>query len=459
MKLGLQLGVFIVQFVLLASVILYKPSLFEEWDKDYTEYLTYVFIFSFALNLIQRKKDENWFRIDILFPFAFFIVSFQAVYFTPFLNVIPSQYENALHLTQRINYAVWLCAIGGISWFIGVSLCRILPKTKGQQKKVTFHIEWLNKVLIGLVIVFFTSVGKDFFSLGNYAGALNWSTSSRYLFPILNIFFILSLFSNFFVSRGSTISQFFKSNLFYLSVFFFYNLILLATGERGMPIMLGIVFLVLLSEIFVRLNFVKFISIIFVGALIMVIVGIGRKSGETNPFKGGVSNFVEERQENFLWTDELATIFRTVTIPVDYVAENDIMRGKLMVGQVLSPIPFAQFVYKNLFGVPTEQMSSALFITWLYHGSLNYRVSGLGSSLIGDLFLNFGWIGVVFFMGLLGYFIEYAYYRFKYEHDIYWSAIYLIMIGSTFTYVRGSYLAPLNDIFWSLLVLYFFKKK
>ena len=96
----------------------------------------------------------------------------------------------------------------------------------------------------------------------------------------------------------------------------------------------------------------------------------------------------------------LGDSYRVLTSTIEIVDEQGLYLGKTWFGPIAGTLPFLQgYLVKN--GVlSVETLNTPNVITFYRFGNLT--TSGEGSSLISDIFLNWGMPGTIFFMGIYG---------------------------------------------------------
>ena len=76
----------------------------------------------------------------------------------------------------------------------------------------------------------------------------------------------------------------------------------------------------------------------------------------------------------------------------------------VLIGPILAVIPFAQFIYTTIFNIPPYKMNSAMYIT-VDHFGANPPV-GLGTNIVGDVYLGGGTCTTVILLFALGYLVS-----------------------------------------------------
>jgi hypothetical protein len=108
-------------------------------------------------------------------------------------------------------------------------------------------------------------------------------------------------------------------------------------------------------------------------------------------------------------------------------------------------------------GEPEYLLNTAGYITFTQLGSNPH--TGLGTSFIIDIFLNFGLIGVCIIMFLHGYLFKYVQVNFEQQNSIRWLLFGVILGASAFYVGRGNVLTPVKYIIWGAIIASFFFKK
>src|SRR5690606_7865909 len=99
-------------------------------------------------------------------------------------------------------------------------------------------------------------------------------------------------------------------------------------------------------------------------------------------------------------------------------------------------------------GYDTTYFATANFVTYLGFG--NNPPYGLGTNLIGGLYLSFGLIGVVVIMFLFGRFV--AFVDSKSNTSFIYLFIYLVLLSYAISLPRTELLSPLRMIIWGSII-------
>ncbi|EOZ93859.1 putative polysaccharide polymerase [Indibacter alkaliphilus LW1] len=451
-------------FVILLILMAVKPSTHSELNTYFVQVLSLLFLFSIVTHVLYVSKfDKNFFRIDIIFLIGFFIVHFQWPLMFSVSGLVPDNFDRIWVNEFYVNYSLWLSVIGGVSWLFGFHFF------KGKKLKTTnFYVisKWKNFTYFNwlLFILFLLTAGSDFLSGGVYKGSGGSSVGegvAAYIQLLFSISIILLSLIVIYNARekynGNIVSWFLGLDKLYLSLILTYIILFFLIGDRGGPLSL-IISLGFLISILVRpIKFIEFTSILIFGALLLTIIGLGRsQSSGIGIFSAGVENF--ELDSGYDFTLNLANSVRTLFKSVSEVPSNyDFFYGQLWLSSFLSPIPFAQSLFLKFSGLTNSDISSSHFITFLTFG--NNPHSGEGTSLIADIYLNFGSIGVFSFMFLLGCFFKKIYSTLIHNLNFKWLLIGVFVASFTLTLSRAGFFVMYRPILWGFLIYFIISKK
>ncbi len=445
---------------MVAVFFLFKPPFKSTIDTaSLTIYISIFFIATIFHFLSQ--KDKNWFRLDVLFILGFGIVHFQWAIMMSLSNITPAYILLGIVDTQYINYGTWLSTVGILAWFIGYAW--FPPKKKNIVKyQIKYKkLLWISVILLGMFLLL---AGSNFLTGGIYKGEGGSSAGGgvSVYFQLLFGISILLLTTVVIINNKGKYKT--KAVLWivgldkkYLFLTGTYVLLFLSIGDRGAGIHVALTFLVLFGAVVRPISFKEFSGIIIVGAIVLTLIGLGRSSTSGENILVAGANKVEF-QSNYDATMELSNSARTLYAGLSDVPEHhDYFWGKLWLGKFLAVVPLAQNVYLQLSDDKSYELGSAGYITYLRFG-LN-PPSGEGASLIADIYLNFGLIGVIFFMFLLGLFFKKLQNKLNTQDSFYWIVSAGIFAGMAFTMGRAGIFDGLRSILWGLVLVALFVKK
>jgi len=452
---------FIIFFTLVLLVIL-EPLKSSTLDEPFLLVCSVIFLFTILIHLFSQKNAKNWFRIDVLFLLGFSIVHFQwpimLVFRGTSLNIPPSILSNV----QYINYGTWLSAIGGVSWLLGYSFLPI--KEKKYKMEHYFNYKRLIWFTWFLFLAFIITSGKDYLSGGIYKGSekdIAGAGIAPYV-QVLYLFCILLLTSFVIVEKkryhsSNPLRWLFSLDKRYLVLAVSHILLYLSVGDRGGGLALLMAFCVLFGSFVRPIKLKELLVLILFGALLMKVIGIGRHSNfDENILSAGLNKI--EISSGYDITLELANSCRTLYLALSHVPEeHDFFYGKLMLGNSLAAIPFAQQTYLKMTGDAAYELGSPGYLTYLVYGP--YPPTGVGSTIIADIYLNFGFIGVILLMLILGMFFKKIANELQMKRSRFWIFIATLLASDAFYMGRASLLLTFRPLIWALILFFLLDRK
>ena len=158
-------------------------------------------------------------------------------------------------------------------------------------------------------------------------------------------------------------------------------------------------------------------------------------------------------------TAELAASQQILQYAIEYVPEKyDYFYGGFQLRQILAAIPFSSRVTSLFIDQDWRLRSSAFFMTYLIQG--DFYAYGNGTSLIADLYMSFGIIGVILGMLWLGRIMmkNEVLVDSRKHSSLYVLLLYVCLCGYAVVESRSSLLSPFNFIAFSLITTYFFMR-
>jgi len=445
-----------VYLIIFVALFLFKPSFESTIDNSkLIIYVSFFFIASF-IHLISQK-GENWFRLDVLFLLGFAIVHFQWAIMIAFSNIEPDRFTFVLADSHYMNYGVWLSSIGIVSWLFGYSFF----KTNAMNTEIIYHFNytklfWFTTGLFGLFILM---AGSNYLSGGIYKGEGGSEAGAGISVYFRLLFSISILLLTAFVILNNV--NFFKSSHFgfllridkkYLILFALTILLFLGVGDRGGALQPVMAFLIIYGTLIRPIKLKEFILLVAAGALIMTLIGEGRSSGESeNILVAGASKI--DITSAYDLTSELARSVRALNKSLsDVPAYHDYFLGKLWLSDFLAVIPLGQNIYMQLSDASIYETASSKYLTYLMRGI--YSNYGEGTTLIADIYLNFGLLGVISFMFFLGLFFKKIVNELNLQRNYYWTIAAVILASLAFYMGRDTLFHSFRPILWGVFLSY-----
>lgn len=452
----------IIVFLGLVFLLFLKPDFKSEIDPAQLAFFSVYFLTFIFMHLYRESRfTKNWMRIDIFFLLGFFIVHFQWVVMFALSDIIPENISRVWVNPIFVNYGVWLSVVGGVAWILGYSI-KSISKAKAEYYYVYRYNNLLNFTII-LFVLFLATVGGDFLSGGVYKGSGGESSGEGISAYIQLLFSVCIIILTVFVIMEN--KKFYRGNIFrwvwgfekkYLLLVSFYIILFLSVGDRGGPISLLITILVLIGGLIRSFKLRELVLIVLVGAVMMTAIGLGRGiTSDQSVLSSGLKEL--EFDSGYSPTLQLAGSIRTLFHALANVPErSDFFYGRLWLGGIMSPFPFLQSTYLDLTNSESYELSSSGYITYLVYG--RNPPSGEGTSLIADIYLNFGLPGILVMMFIFGMVIKKVNYLAFLENNYRWVIIAAIIASVCFFFGRASLFIVLRPILWSFVISFLFVK-
>ena len=404
-----------------------------------------IFVMMIISNIIYflTKRKSNYLDFDSIFILTYCLVGFSATFF------YYSAFYKALFLgfpvsVLYINRGNLLFLIGLQSYMLG-SLVNCKEKNMNNFKSITTIDTYLLSIFNFILILLFIISGGISSIRSSYDSTYNTTESGLYRYILL----LLICTSIVLVSTelyNKNIKSSYNIKYFTLFSLLFTVLILLFAGNRTAASQILLPFLCIYTMYFHHVKFKKFVILMFLGIFSMWFIQIFRENSE----------FTLSRP--ILLILDLTIPSRQTYSAIEYVEINGYTFGKTMSLGLIGIIPFlASFITK---GDMTQYGSAELLtnITNVKYSIPEEARIGLGTTIIGDIYLSFGLIGVILLMLFLGYFINKLILKSVYN-DYYSLLMYSSMAANSIFIVRASYTHPIRFMVWSLIIAFVFKLK
>lgn len=410
----------------------------------------YHFTFCLAINLLFVLQNVLYFLIsrrslvsfEFFFMFAFYFVNF--IYPVAYYQTDPTfglfRYEfnhNIISKATAIAYVAYTC------YMLGLTLKRIEPERELSIDTEVFSKSFFTNLLVlfvALSVYYISSIGYAFFQ------GYEWYVEADSYSPIVAfINMSASLFAMFLFFREKRMHRISNS----LLLLFFIGIYLLS-GSRHLPLGLMIIFIVAFHEKVRRIPSAVFIAVVISGVIVLYAIQITRIDGvmEATDISETVTASVETSVFDF--ASDLIYNNRNLYVLVDFADNVEHTYGLTMLQSFLSLVPFVGTLVSGITGIPLEFMHVAGFNTFLEFGMGS--TFGLGGNLVADVYLAFGFWGILIFFTFLGLIMAKVIRLYK-THVIYY-IVYFTMVGNAVFMNRESFFLPLRPILYSIVMFW-----
>ena len=351
-----------------------------------------VFFAAFVIPFIKDISRGNYFNYHFLFFVSMFFCNYAyAILFYPTdLGLM----FRALGLSFNPNVmpkCMMLSNVAALAYIFGVRLIKQHPVIA---KKDTIRLlPVLKSVLVcinyALLCIFFITL-RTYITNGIYISV------QGFFFVLFIATLIVLIYVGFDeVTPRNFYRKFDKNILIMISIFV---LSLLRISDRGPVIMVAVAFLTMYFTRIRKISFFEILFLMLLGAVVLAFIAFTRvyEASDMTVLDRGFERF----RFNFVGLDLIRTN-RNLFQMYDYVKQNGVTYGTTSATDFFMIVPlFAGFL--NRFGISFTGSSTLL-------NSLEFigdKPFGVGSHMVGDLYLSFGVIGVIIFPLILGLFVR-----------------------------------------------------
>lgn len=403
---------------------------------SYVSYCVTVFIASSAV-MFSSNCRSTFFKFEFFFLISFFFTNF--VYPLIFYPINP--YFSLFNIPFNEAYITKGTALATVAanWFnIGIFERKsiVIPNRLTYDIKKRLRIPRLITIL--LFILFIPSL-YDIYQLHTYSTEFE----SSYINVILKYVLLYALFAYIYNNRFLKLSSFIRRAISWPIIIFtvIYTTLFLLIGSRTIPLNIVLFSLLLVHILIYRISKKKIAVLTVGGALLLMSIGITR--GGSGIENGAILSTWDVGKD-------LTINNRSLYVLMEEADKEGITYGSTMMMNVLSAVPFAQSLYLNITGLPLSTISSANLVTDLHFGTgKNYERFGLGTNLVGDVYLAFGLLGVIILFWVFGYALRKLYLKISIGNTLA-LLVYALIFMSSIYYTRSGYLTPVRDVIWVL---------
>jgi hypothetical protein len=434
----------------IAFILYYKAP--NEYNQSYCWLLFLIFLFSSYLLISQDVKSKKFVSFDILFSISFFLT----VYVYPlFIYPFDSFYIIGMHVinTDIITKATSLCTLAFSSFAFGRIMFFEPNKIKGN--KIIFENSNI-KTNIAIYLIFFLFLIYYFPLITNNEDVINFD-NGVITSLLLSVVTITLLFQRTSVETKG-LFQFVLWNKTLLVILMIVSLLLLFIGDRGLVIMILIIYLTAFNWYHGKINLIKLLPIGVSISLLLYVIGASRGGADVS-FISALKLAPSMISDLSIWyiLSDLTSISRNIYIGYEYSLNHELFYPSKIGILLFSPIPFfPSLTTPYFFNLSWSDLSTGALLTNYTGRLMNVDFQGgLGTHVVIDAFISFGFWGTIGLFFIFGCVMGYAK-----------SRIYTSYLATIFyiTYTAGAIYIPRSTLFFgydlaikTLVILYIFK--
>lgn len=396
-------------------------------DRSIMLFLLGFVLFSLIIFVTKKENNKNLqgqlLKHSYLFLIGYLIVSFQ-FYIDFIIYNIDENYQEIWVNRSIVVKSMAIVTAGLLTFLIGYSTTKF-DKTsfiKNKSVKKIINTKFIFIIWVLSLIVFYSTV-SPLYLLGYYGkeGAEIGRIPSLAIFLFHSTFYVLliqklrnlKIHNNY--NLNLNVKEYLqKLGLSFISIVFIYLVTILFSGDRGPLMTVGLSMFagyVYLNKR--KLKFLRIIPFFILGVFFISLLGKARSLDRDISLFDRISLVFNDdikvvEQESFLEpTKELAKSLLTTHTAINYIDySGNYTYGRFQFQQIANSIPFFSIFYPLIFTDNHKKFSSsASYITWIIQG--DHPFFGNGTSSTADLYLDFGFLGVLLGMLIFGFFIRY----------------------------------------------------
>lgn len=410
-----------------------------------------LFLLSVALFLRSTGEHRNFFSFHLFFFISFFFINFVYPVFLYADNREAFFMFNLPFDDNLINKGTALAQLGFSTYLLGCVGCG--KPTPGQENPVTLVPETRMLTVVNTLSVLFAfALFADVVFFVIRSGGVE-ADSRLALFA--KIFLVLACVYNTLMSGDRVkgrVRVFFRVNRWPLISALLIVYACLLIGDRGPILFVVFLFTGLFVTYVYPLKLKTLVMLIAGGMFCMYLITLIRVS-DTNLRNSSVTtavgNSLTSMNLSTLWNIGMDLIInnRNLYAGMEYANTHGISYGAAYLPTLFCPVPMLpSLVAQFCFGKYPMEMSSAVILT----EDAGVTDMGLGTNLIGDLYMNLGAPGVILGMFVLGWFVQYHTLRRK--RSVYSLIIYLITLYYAVYLPRSTFDAFVQILVFTLII-------
>ncbi len=469
---------FIAYYLLLLPVIFgsyfFVGSGFHEWYVFGLSVLSLIHMLLFDLAARKLFPRRGLFCISTLFLISYGIVFFQFSVLAPFYEEI--RYSSLLWAHDEFVNWTTMIAAGSIHLFMagyGIGFLKVSSERKiprlavASREKIRVLLYTFPIVSIVCFLIFMGLVGKSYLS-GAYGGSANWGGGASHFFRLFEVFFYLTIALEIYKIKilkpsVNVIQYIMAFNIHTLGFIAFFFLFHLFTGDRGPIITAGLMLVGGYDFLFKRLPILISVAAIAVGAFSLSFISLYRTKDSSLTMEERIEKGKEKQNDKKFYeiTGDLASSVRIMNYATMMTPNiSDYYFGWIQAGRVATAIPFASSFFNRALPIrvhhaPLGASSSSIFTYYVLGPSASI---GVGSSILADLYIDFGILGCFVVMLIFGYFIAWTEVRAGFAIGLFQVVFYLIVVSGAVYWPRSFIGVNFQRWFLVMMILYLIHK-
>lgn len=430
---------------LVAITYYYAAPVHYSYEFNYSLFI--VFCIEAGLLLIQRCR-RSILNFEFIFTLTFLFVNYiyPIVYYpiNPYFSLFTYEYPE-----YYINKGTALATIAYSFLCLGLCKYQIISYHKLHRNAyIGDSLKSLKSITVILLLIMIVALIPIYLS-GAYD--MQWGVGSE-IRGIMESLIFYTIFQIFYKNRNRSFKSIFINNRLYFILILTYVILSTAIGNRSNIIRICFLILILYNFFIKHLSSKIVLIFLVIGMIGLYVRGVYRSHETLEDAMSSSTAYLDIGRD-------LTINNRSLYVLMEYADEKGYTFGRNFLGSLLSPIPYAQSTLLYLTGWDKGEISSGNRVTYEYFDyHPNQNLFGLGTNLVGDVYLAFGLMGVIVLFYILGIIISKIYHKALSGWPLY-IYIYSIIIINAVIWTRSDFLKPLQMILWGIALYLIFDKK
>lgn len=399
---------------------------------NYGLYVSEILVYLFAIFCYYKlKRKGNYFDFDTLF------IAFCSVeHFLGFLYVNSEEFDMLFYRgidKTLVMKATLMASVGMTSYMVGaarterhVEVIRGKAVADRQHKLLPSGLLFALFILCYVVFVYFD--GLSYFE-AQYKDGVGAMTGNARIFQMISL---MTVFSNLICAKlfldYLQHGKFPKLGWIIFGVTAFIGLQVVIVGNRTVFSYLLLPYFLCFFAYVKNMNLWKTTIVMVIGVIGMYAIQIIRQGGDTYS------------TSLFRMLSDVIVPSQTFLASLEYVDKFGINFGQSFLPSLFGLVPgLATFI-----GDSARIGSAEIFTSYLDDGT---SLSGLGTTIIADIYISFGFVGVIVLMYFLGWFVHKTW-----KNSLYDMIIQVSLFSTCIFMGRSAYLSPLRLMVWGIFI-------
>lgn len=407
----------------------------------------YYFYLAIKTPLTISAGIPSYFKAELLFLMFYYLI-----YYLPYqlallgmADLYVSHYVKFLYM-EYANVSIVTSTIGLVAFSTGFQKTFKFPRTNCETE-VNYY-RYLPSVILFFLLLFlglYAVTGAQAMLSGAYATSDVGSRAENGIFILVSYFVMFSLAVSVFFISENKLPLAIKISLALAAG---WCMLLLIVGDRNTFFLITLVPLTGVASYIWKVSLKQMILLVFAALFLYNIVEIARQAEER-----GVSAIFDAATEGgeHKSLEEGSFSITTVTsrAAFDIVPEkHEYFMGKFKVIGIAGIIPFSRGLFvppSDLYSTSSRVLGDEMLGPWASWG--------VGSNIISDIYMDFGILGVIILMYVLGWAGSYVQTKVAANsRSIMWGTVYLMMVAFYAEYPRYSFDFPVRYIAWTFIL-------